>query len=100
MTHLITEMVNVLSSVSGVMRDVLGVFVSAVKTKSGQRTWMPTAEKTTVRTSVATMATVSAAPANARSGKIQQRFTVENSASATTLTVTAPTTSSVEVRIV
>lgn len=88
------------SSASGVMRGVLGFLASAAKMKSGQRTWTPTAEKTTEQISAATAATVFVASVNARSGKIQQRFTVENTASATTSTVTAPTTSSVEVRTV
>lgn len=61
---------------------------------------MPTAEKTTVQISVATMATVCAAPVNAKSGRTLQRSTVANTVSVTTSTVTAPTTSSVEVRIV
>lgn len=91
---------NLLFPVSGVTTDVSGVFASAAKTKCGQRTWMPTAEKTTVRISAATTATVSAAPANARSGRILQRSTAASTASATTSTVTAPTTSSAEVRIV
>lgn len=90
--------VNLLFSASGVMTDVSGVFVSAAKTKCAQRTWMPTAEKTTVQISAATTVTVSAAPVNARSGTILQRSTVACTVSATTSTVTGPTTSSAEVR--
>lgn len=97
-TQIITEMVNLLFSVSGVMKDVSGVFASAAKTKCGQRTWMPTAGKTTVRISAATTVTVSAAPVNARSGTMLQRSTVACTASATTSTVTGLTTSSAEVR--
>lgn len=82
------------------MKGVSGVFASVAKTKSGQRTWMPTAEKTMAQISVATMATVFAAPVNARSGRILQRCTVANTASVTTSTVTAPTISYAEVRIV
>lgn len=93
-------MVYLLFSLPGVMMDVSGVFASAARTKYGQRTWMPIVEKTTVRISAATTVTVSAAPANARSGRILQRSTVASTASATTSTVTAPTTSSAEVRIV
>lgn len=97
-TQIITEMVKLLFSVSGVMKDVSGVFASAAKTKCGQRTWMPTAGKTTVRISAATTVTVSAAPVNARSGTMLQRSTVACTASATTSTVTGLTTSSAEVR--
>lgn len=78
----------------------MGVFASAAKTKCGLKTWTPTAEKTTVQISAATMVTASVAPANARSGRILQRSTVGSTVSATTSTVTAPTTNSVEVRIV
>lgn len=88
---------NLLFCASGVTTDASGVFVSAAKTKCAQRTWMPTAEKTTVRISAATTATVSAAPVNARSGTIPQKSTVASTASATTSTATAPTTSSAEV---
>lgn len=91
--------VNLPLCVAGVMRGVLDVFVSVAKTKSGQRTWMPTAAKTMAPTSAATMVTVCAAPVNVRRGRTLQRSTAANTASVTTSTVTAPTTSSVEVRV-
>lgn len=82
-----------------VTKDVLGVNVSAAKTKSGQTTWMLTAENPTVQISVATMASASVAPANVRSGRILQKSTVASTVSATTSTATALAICSAEVRV-
>lgn len=82
-----------------VTKDVLGVNVSAAKTKSGQTTWMLTAENPTVQISVATMASASVVPANVRSGRILQKSTVASTVSATTSTATALATCSAEVRV-
>lgn len=82
-----------------VTKDVLGVNVSAAKTKSGQTTWMPTAENPTVQISVATMASASVAPANARSGRIPQKSTVASTVSVTTSTATDLATCSAEVSV-
>lgn len=71
---------------------------SAAETRDRLRIWMPNAEKTMAQISAATMATVSAAPANARSERILQRSITASTASVTISTVTDPTTSSAEVR--
>ncbi len=79
------------------MRDVLEGYVNVVKMRSEQKIWMQTAAWITGRTSAATMETAFVEHVSVRKETTQRRDTAESSASATTSTVTAPTTSSAEV---